>query len=130
MKTITITYWIVTGLLSAFIVLGAVTDIINGPDVVAFFKHLGYPAYFSQIIGTVKILGIIAISMPRYPKLKEWAYAGLTFDATGALFSHILNGDTIAVYLPALLGVLLVVSSYILYYKRFEAGLRSATAKI
>ncbi|MGZ3944369.1 MAG: DoxX family protein [Mucilaginibacter sp.] len=125
MKALRITYWIVTVLLAAFIVLGAVTDIMKGPDVAAFFKHLGYPDYFPAFIGTLKILGIIAILIPGYPKLREWAYAGLTFDVTGALSSHILNGDGPLVYFPALLGILLVISSYVLYNKIYHQSLRT-----
>lgn len=125
MKALRISYWIVTGLLAAFMVLGAVTDILKGPDVVAFFKHLGYPGYFPQLIGTLKILGIIAILLPGYPKLREWAYAGLTFDVTGALSSHLLNGDGPSVYFPALLGILLVISSYFLYNKTYRQSLRA-----
>jgi len=125
MKALRISYWVVTVLLAAFIVLGAVTDILKGPDVAAFFKHLGYPGYFPQFIGTLKILGIIAILVPGYPKLREWAYAGLTFDVTGALSSHLLNGDGPLVYFPALLGILLVISSYVLYNKIYHQSLRT-----
>jgi hypothetical protein len=124
MKALKITYWIVTGFMAAFIVLGAVTDIMKSPDVAAFFKHHGYPSYFAQFIGTVKILGIIAILIPGYPKLREWAYAGLTFDVAGALSSHILNGDGPPVYFPALVGILLVMGSYVLYNKIDRLALR------
>jgi hypothetical protein len=124
MKALKITYWIVTGLMAAFIVLGAVTDIVKGPDVVTFFNHLGYPGYFAQFIGTVKILGVTGILIPGYPKLREWAYAGLTFDVTGALCSHILNSDGPLVYFPALLGILLVVGSYVLYNTSSRSLLR------
>ena len=120
MKALRITYWIVTGLLAAFMLLGAITDVINGPDVMAFFKHLNYPGYFAQFIGTLKILGIIGILIPGYPKVREWAYAGLTFDVTGALYSHISNGDGPEIYFPALLGLLLVITSYVLYYKNSQ----------
>jgi len=125
MKALRITYWIVTGLMAAFIVLGAITDIMKGPDVAAFFKHLGYPGYFAQLIGTLKILGVLGVLMPGYLKLKEWAYAGLTFDVTGALCSHVLNGDGPSVYFPALLGILLVISSYVLYHRNPRSLVRS-----
>ena len=71
MKKVNRFYWIVTGLMSAFIVLGALMDVIKNPDAVALIKHLGYPEYFVPFIGTMKILGVIAILIPRYPKLKE-----------------------------------------------------------
>ncbi|MGZ5970135.1 MAG: DoxX family protein, partial [Polyangiales bacterium] len=54
---------------------------------------LGYPAYFATILGTWKLLGAVAIVAPRYPRLKEWAYAGIMFDLTGASLSHLASGD-------------------------------------
>lgn len=118
MKKVNRFYWIVTGLMSAFIILGALMDVIKNPDAVALIKHLGYPEYFVLFIGTMKILGVIAILIPRYPKLKEWAYAGLVFDVTGAVFSHISLGDGPDKWFPALLALALVSGSYVLYTKR------------
>ncbi|MBS1532109.1 MAG: DoxX family protein [Bacteroidetes bacterium] len=117
MKILKIAYWVVTGLMAAFITLGAITDLMNGPNVMAFFKHLGYPGYFARLIGALKILGVIGTVIPKYPRVREWAYAGLTFDVCGALSSHLLNGDGPSVYFPAVLGILLVTASYVLYRK-------------
>ena len=118
MKSTKIIYWAFTVLLSAFIVSGAILDILKGPEVLSFFKHLGYPDYFPRFIGTLKILGIAAILTPGVSKVKEWAYAGLTFDVAGALSSHLLNGDGPAVWMPAFIGMVLVVGSYIFYNKK------------
>lgn len=123
MKTVKITYWTFTILLSAFIVSGAVLDIMRGADVMAFFKHLGYPDYFPRFIGILKVLGIAAILTPGIPKIKEWAYAGLTFDLVGALSSHLLNGDPTGVWMPALIGLVLVISSYVFYHKKLKHSL-------
>ena len=120
MKKLTITYWAITILMSAFIGLGALIDISSNPDAVALIKHLGYPVYFVPFIGTMKILGIIAVIIPGFPKVKEWAYAGLVFDTAGALFSHLSSGDGPDKWAPALLGLILILTSYLIYIKRIR----------
>lgn len=124
MKSTKIIYWTFTVLLSAFIVSGAILDILKGPDVVSFFKHLGYPDYFPRFIGVLKLLGIAAILTPGIPKIKEWAYAGLTFDMAGALSSHLLNGDPPTVWMPAFIGLVLVAGSYVFYRKKLKSSLK------
>jgi DoxX-like family len=118
MKKISIFYWIVTGLMSAFMLLGAIMDVVKYPDAVAIITHLGYPVYFIPFIGVMKILGVIAVLTPRFPKLKEWAYAGLVFDTFGAIFSHLSVGDGVDKWFPAFLGLILVLGSYTLYTMR------------
>jgi hypothetical protein len=74
---------------------------------------LGYPVYFLTLLGIWKILGVIALLIPKYPLLKEWAYAGFFFVVTGAIFSHIAVGDPMVEVFPsALLLILTVVSWY------------------
>ncbi|MFB9844382.1 DoxX family protein [Mucilaginibacter ginsenosidivorans] len=124
MKSTKIIYWAFTVLLSAFIVSGAILDILKGPDVVSFFKHLGYPEYFPRFIGLLKLLGIAAILTPGIPKIKEWAYAGLTFDVAGALSSHLLNGDPPTIWMPAFIGLVLVTGSYLFYRKKLKLSLK------
>jgi len=88
MKSKMITYWIMTGLVAFFIGPGGVSQVVqyfgNRHGVV---PELGYPMYFFGILGVWKALGAIAILVPRYPRLKEWAYAGIFFDLTGAAAS-------------------------------------------
>jgi uncharacterized membrane protein YphA (DoxX/SURF4 family) len=75
---------------------------------------LGYPVYFLTLLGIWKILGVIALLIPKYPLLKEWAYAGFFFVVTGAIFSHIAVGDPMVEVFPsALLLILTVVSWYL-----------------
>jgi uncharacterized membrane protein YphA (DoxX/SURF4 family) len=93
MKGKTIAYWITTGLVALAFLSGGVFDAIQAPQAVEIIKHLGYPAYFASIIGVWKVVGAIAILLPRFPVLKEWAYAGFLFDLTGAAASHIAVGD-------------------------------------
>ena len=84
-----IAYWITTGLVAFFIGPGGVAQVARVPGTVNGFVHiLGYPAYFVVILGVWKVLGTIAILVPRFPRLKEWAYAGIFFDLTGAIASN------------------------------------------
>jgi uncharacterized membrane protein YphA (DoxX/SURF4 family) len=71
-----------------------VIDAAACPPAVAFVAHLGYPAYFCTMIGVWKVLGGVALLAPRFPRLKEWAYAGILFDLTGAAISHAASGDS------------------------------------
>jgi uncharacterized membrane protein YphA (DoxX/SURF4 family) len=86
-------YWISTVLLAAVLLLGGVMDVLRAPPVVQTIVALGYPAYLASILGVWKLLGAAAIASPGLPRLKEWAYAGLVFDLSGAAFSHALSGD-------------------------------------
>ena len=73
---------------------------------------MGYPVYVLTILGTWKLLGAIAILIPKYPLLKEWAYAGMFFLLTGALFSHITSGHPWYELLPAILLLILTILSW------------------
>ena len=88
MKTISIAYWITTGVVAFFVGSGGIAQVwqykANPHGVV---PELGYPMYFFAILGVWKVLGAIAILAPRFPRLKEWAYAGIFFDLTGAAAS-------------------------------------------
>ena len=74
--------------------------------------HLGYPIYFLTILGIWKILGVVALLIPKFPLLKEWAYAGFFFAMSGAVFSHIASGDSMTENVPALLLLILTVISW------------------
>jgi uncharacterized membrane protein YphA (DoxX/SURF4 family) len=117
MKRVKLFYWIATGSMCTFMILGAIIDILKTPDAIQFMSKLGYPEYFIRFIGIMKVLGIIAILIPKFPKIKEWAYAGLAFDTFGATYSHIANGDGVDKFMPALIGLILVLTSYFLYIK-------------
>ncbi len=117
MKNIKISYWSVTVIMSILILLGAVVDVIKSTEAVAFIKHLGYPEYFIRFIGALKIAGVLAILIPINSRIKEWAYAGLVFDISGAIYSHLISGDGFQFWFPAVLSLLLVIGSYVLYNK-------------
>jgi uncharacterized membrane protein YphA (DoxX/SURF4 family) len=82
------------------------------PPGVYGMTHLGYPVYFLTILGVWKILGVVALLIPKFPLLKEWAYAGFFFAMSGALFSHIASGDSVTENVPALVLLILTVISW------------------
>jgi uncharacterized membrane protein YphA (DoxX/SURF4 family) len=120
-KKINIIYWIFTGLLLVVMGLGAIPDLLSMPEALAVFKHLGYPAYLSPFMGAVKLLGVIAILIPGFPRIKEWVYAGFVFDLTGATYSGLASGDPVLQTLPMLIGYALIIGSYIYHHKRLKA---------
>ena len=104
-------YWVSTALLVPPFLLGGVLDIMAPPDVVQTLSHLGYPAYFAPLIGIWKVLGVIALLVPRFPRLKEWAYAGFIFDTTGAAVSHAASGDpAVNVIVPMVIAGVVMLS--------------------
>jgi uncharacterized membrane protein YphA (DoxX/SURF4 family) len=92
-KSKNIAYWTTTILVAFFIGSGGVAQVARVQGTVDGFVHiLGYPVYFVTILGVWKVLGAIAILVPRFPRLKEWAYAGIFFDLTGAAASNAAVG--------------------------------------
>jgi len=88
MRAKNIAYWTTTVLVAFFIGSGGVSQVVQfQSNVHGVVPVLGYPMYFFAILGFWKVLGAIAILVPRYPRLKEWAYAGIFFDLTGAVAS-------------------------------------------
>jgi uncharacterized membrane protein YphA (DoxX/SURF4 family) len=88
-----IIYWIATALLCFGMLASGLAQIFHSKDMIDLITPLGYPAYLLYIIGSWKILGVIAILVPGFKLLKEWAYAGFFFVMTGALISHLAIGD-------------------------------------
>ncbi|BDI28940.1 hypothetical protein CCAX7_009910 [Capsulimonas corticalis] len=89
-------YWCATIILAFVLLSGGAAEIAHRPETVAGMTHLGYPLYFTVILGVWKLLGGAVILAPRLPRLKEWAYAGAVFDLTGASVSHAVCGDNAA----------------------------------
>ena len=92
-RTRAIVYWVATALLVFELVLGGIWDVLRVPHVRIVIERLGYPLYFLVILGIWKLLGAVALVIPRFIRLKEWAYAGVVFNLTGALVSHVASGD-------------------------------------
>lgn len=113
-----IIYWIATVWLSLGMVATGAGQVLHakagqgGADMIA---HLGYPFYLLTLLGICKVLGVVAILIPKFPLVKEWAYAGFFFLVTGALFSHASSGDPPTAMLPALL--LLVLTAVSWYFR-------------
>jgi len=115
MKNTKTFYWISTSLLAAFILMASIPDVLQLPVAVTVFTHLGYPTYLLPFIGIAKILSVVAILVPKFQRLKEWAYAGLVFNLSGAFYSHISVGDPLGNWVFPVLGLFLAAGSYLLY---------------
>lgn len=89
MKKVNIAYWVITGLFAAFMLFSAIPDIMMVPEAVTMLTGLGYPKYIIPFLGVAKTLGAVAILIPNFDRIKEWAYAGLFFDLIGAAYSII-----------------------------------------
>lgn len=112
-----IVYWIATLWLALGMVATGVVQLSKGKagqGGLDMITHLGYPGYLLTLLGVWKILGVVALVIPKFPLLKEWAYAGFFFIMTGAIFSHIAIGDPATEILPSLLLLLLTVTSWYL----------------
>jgi hypothetical protein len=113
-------YWIFTSLF-AFMMLGsAIPDIFSAKVAVEGFAKIGMPAYLVPFLGIAKALGVVAILVPGYPRIKEWAYAGLTFDLIGATWSIAASGQPAANWIGMLLPILLAAVSYRWYHKKIS----------
>jgi len=115
MRKLTTGYWILTGLAAAFMLMASIPDVLQSAAAREIFTHLGFPLYLLPFIGLAKILGVVVILLPMFQTLKEWAYAGLTFDLIGAFYSHTSVGDRPSNWIFPILGLLLVGISYVLY---------------
>ena len=120
-----IIYWIATIWLSLGMLSTGVVQLLkikgDGPGSLDTMTHLGYPVYFVTILGICKILGVVALLIPKFPLLKEWAYAGFFFMMSGAIFTHIAAGNSISEIFPSLLLLILTVVSW--YYRPAERKL-------
>jgi uncharacterized membrane protein YphA (DoxX/SURF4 family) len=111
-----IIYWIATIWLSLGMVSTGAGQLFkvkgDSPGSVDSMTHLGYPVYFVTILGICKILGVIVLLIPKFPLLKEWAYAGFFFMMSGAIFTHIAAGNSISEIFPSLLLLILTLVSW------------------
>ena len=108
-----IIYWISTIWLALGMLSTGIVQLIKMKEEADMMARLGYPLYFLTIIGIWKILGVAAVLIPKFPLLKEWAYAGFFFAMSGAVFSHLAAGDEAKEFFgPVLLLILTIVSWY------------------
>ncbi len=122
MKKINIIYWIVTGIFGAFMLFSGIMNAMVDAGSIALIKTtLGYPHYIIAFLGVAKILGVIGILVPGYPRVTEWAYAGLFFDLVGATYSGIAVEGFNAGTPFMLVFFAFEALSYIYYHKRLAA---------
>lgn len=107
-----IVYWVVTIFLSFGMLAGGIQQLFQIGGYNEIVTELGYPLYLLSILGAWKILGVIAILIPKYPLLKEWAYAGFFFAMSGAFISHLAIGQSFTDALPSLILMVVTVSSW------------------
>ena|SRR5712691_4968000 len=114
MKTKMIGYWVTTAILARGMGSGGAAELAHVPANIEGIVHLGYPVYFITIIGFWKVLGAIALLVPRFPRLKEWAYAGIFFNMTGAAVSNALSDNPAWHVVVDLIFVALTIASWAL----------------
>jgi len=107
-----IIYWVSTIWLALGMVSTGIVQLFRVKEDVDFIIQMGYPDYFLTIIGIWKILGAVAVLIPKFTLLKEWAYAGFFFVMSGAVFSHIATGNSMNEIFPAILLLALTVISW------------------
>lgn len=120
-----IIYWIATGFLALGMTAGGVQQLLQIGGYVEIITGLGYPLYFMSILGAWKILGVITLLVPKFPLVKEWAYAGFFFAMSGAAISHIANGQPFTEAIPSL--ILLVVTVISWYFRPADRKIVSVT---
>ena len=91
--TKSIAYWMTTGMIALAMFSGGIAELVHRPETINGMIELGYPVYFVMILGFWKLLGSVALVIPGFPRVKEWAYAGFFFNMTGAAVSHLVCHD-------------------------------------
>ncbi|BAU54340.1 DoxX family protein [Mucilaginibacter gotjawali] len=128
MKKINIIYWISTTLILLLMLWSAIGSFMENPQGAAMMNQLHYLPYVMHFLAIAKILGIIAILTPGFPRLKEWAYAGFTFDLLGATYSMYATGFPVSQWAMMFIFLALLAVSYIFYHKKLvAAGVKDAT---
>lgn len=122
-----IIYWVSTAWLALGMLSTGIVQLIRTPEEKALMTHLGYPIYFLFIIGIWKLLGVIALLLPKLPLLKEWTYAGFFFAMSGAIVSHLVMNDSAKELFGPLLLLVLTISSW--YFRPAERKLHCIQLK-
>ena len=108
-----IIYWVATLWLALGMTSTGIVQLLKMEQEVTMFSALGYPVYLLTLLGICKLLGVVTVLVPKFPTLKEWAYAGFSFNMIGAVYSHLANGsEPKELFGPILLIVLTAVSWY------------------
>jgi uncharacterized membrane protein YphA (DoxX/SURF4 family) len=125
-RTRTIIYWVVTLFVICNGFVAGMMNILRIQPLFGMLLHLGYPAYFATVLGIWKVLGSLAVVAPRYPRLKEWAYAGMFMDYTAAVASYVAIGEGVASNLTfPIISIAFLVVSWALRPSSRRVGARS-----
>jgi hypothetical protein len=108
MKTNKIIFWVTTGIVAAMMLMSSAMYLTNNPEITKGISTLGYPAFMISILGIAKLLAAVGLLQPLSPRLREWAYAGLTFTFIGAVWSHLATGTPFV--MPLVFLVILAIS--------------------
>lgn len=120
-----IIYWVATGWLALGMLSTGIVQLLKVQEEADNIVQLGYPVYLLTLLGIWKILGVVAVLIPKFPLLKEWAYAGFFFAMTGATFSRIAAGDAMGEVFPSLLLLILTIISW--YFRPADRKLFSVS---
>ena len=118
MKKVNIFYWICNILLIPAFGIGSIMGIVPNEQSLKVFANLGYPAYIIPFLSVAKLLGLIVILQPKFPRLKEWAYAGIAFDIIGAGYSILAIGSPLTHIIFPVIALLILLGSYFLWHKK------------
>ena len=113
-------WWVCTVLILMMMAWSVYGSFTNNPDGAKIMAHLGYPPYLGKFLGVAKALGIIALLVPGYPRLKEWAYAGFAFDLIGATYSTYAVGEPVSSWGFMFIFIALLAGSYYFYHQKLK----------
>ena len=119
-KKTNILYWVFTGLFGFFMLGSAIPDLLVMQMAVDGFAEMGLTKALVPFLGVAKLLGVLAILVPGYPRIKEWAYAGLIFDLIGAIYLIACTGKSAENWIPVFLPMIIGFLSYYYYHKRLK----------
>jgi len=122
MKTTKILYWVFTVLFVLSMLFSVVGTFMNNPEGAKMASDMHFPLYIFKFLAVAKVFGIIAILVPGYSRLKEWAYAGFFFDLLGATYSFIAIDYPVSKWAPMSIFFILLFGSYIYYHKKLKAA--------
>jgi hypothetical protein len=117
-KKVKVFYWLITGIFIYWMYDPTISSAFSYDYAVEFFtERLGFPKYFLVYTGITKMLGLVALVIPGFPKIKEWVYAGFTFDLAAAIYSLVAIGMSVTSLWPQALALTLLTGSYICFRK-------------
>jgi hypothetical protein len=109
-ETKTVIYWAATLFVAGIMTISGILALTHSPGMMTALAHLGYPPYFSDLLGVAKVIGVCVLLVPRIPRLKEWVYVGFGITVLSASYSHLHSGDGVLALEPLMTFAALVIS--------------------